>query len=135
MRMAAQSSAVSFILMNVQVIDFHVYLALGVGSHDLIHEVQEVYGGAPVTDMSHHLAGGNFQSSKQGLGSVPNIFIRPTLGLLRTKRQQRLRSIQGLNAGLLVHTENQRILRRIQIQANNVQQLGFEFWIRTAGES
>ncbi len=102
---------------------------------DIVHEVQEVHGGAPVTDMSHHLAGGDFQSCDQSLGSVPNIFIRPTLGLLRTKRQQRLRSIQSLNAGLLVHTQNQRLLRRIQIQADNVQQLGLEFRIRAEAES
>ena len=79
--MTVQPAAGSFILMNVQVIDYHVQLAIRMSSHNLIHEPQEVDGGAPVTDVSHHLAGSNFQSSDQGLGSVPDIFIGPTLRL------------------------------------------------------
>ena len=80
--MTVQPVAGSLILMSVQVIDYHMQLAIRMGSHDIIHELQEVVdGGAPVTDVSHHLAGSNFESSDQGLGSVPDIFIRPTLRL------------------------------------------------------
>lgn len=81
--MTIQPTAGSFILMNVQVIDYHVQVAIRMGSHDIIHEPQKVDGGAPVTNVSHHLAGSNFQSSDQGLGSVPDILIRPTLRLFR----------------------------------------------------
>src|SRR6516164_1951365 len=80
-----------------------------------------------------------------GAGAVCNIDQRPCLGGLPTRqrawscrcvcsresscrnglfwRQARLRSIQSLNLALLIHTEHQGLLRRIQIQSDHVGQL------------
>jgi hypothetical protein len=49
--------------------------------------------------------------------------------------QQRLGTIERLNPDLLVHTQHQRIFWRIQIQADNVQQLGFKIEIWAEGKS
>src|ERR1700760_4566990 len=47
--MAVQPAAGSFILVNVQVIDCHVQLAIRMDSHDILHKPQEVDGRGPVT--------------------------------------------------------------------------------------
>ena len=62
------------------------------------------------------------KSGDQGLRSVPDVLIGPALRFLGAERQQWLRAIQGLNARLFVHADNQGILRRIQVQAHDIQQ-------------
>ena len=90
LRMAHQPSPGRLVLVDVQVVHDHVEFPVGVGSHDVIHEPEKVYRGAPVADMSDHFAGGNFQGGEHRLGSVPDILIGPTPRLLGTQRQQRL---------------------------------------------
>ena len=53
--------------------------------------------------MSQHLTGSYLQSGKRRLRTVSNIFVRPTARLLGRRRQQWLRSVQGLNTRFLVH--------------------------------
>jgi hypothetical protein len=45
-----------------------------------------------------------------------------------------LGAIQRLNAGFFIHTQHQCILWGIQIQADHIQQLGFEIGIWTEGK-
>ena len=71
--------------------------------------------------MSDDFTGGNLQGSNHRLRSVSHIFIGPTLRFPGTERKQRLRAIQRLNPWLFVHTQYQRILRRIQVQAHDIQ--------------
>ena len=48
---------------------------------------------------------------------------RTAFDLTRPERKQGLRPIQGLDLALLVHTEDQRVLGRVHIQAHNVAHL------------
>jgi len=113
--MPAQPSAGSLILVDVQVIDHHVQHTMGIGSHHLIHEPQEIYRRTPVADVRHHLTGGDFQSRDSVSACRDGRIHWSNFAASWHAGQQRLRSIQGLNTGLLVRTQNQRVLRRIQI--------------------
>ena len=68
------------------------------------------------------------------MGAVADILIGPRARTAGAQRQAGLRSIEGLNPGLLVHAQDQRVLRGLQIQADNVQQLRFEVRIGTERE-
>ena len=65
---------------------------------------------------------------------MANILIGPSPGLLRAQRQQRLGSFQSLYPGLFIDAEHQSVLRRIQVQAHDVQKFGFEIGIRAECE-
>jgi hypothetical protein len=51
------------------------------------------------------------------------------LGAARRKRQHRIESIQRLNGGLLIDTKHGGMLRRAQVQPDNVSGFGFEIRI------
>ena len=73
-------------------------------------------GGDPTDDV----AGCNIKCCVQTGGAVPRVVVRAPLHLSWTKLEQRLRAIQGLHLRLLIHAENQRVVRRIQIEADDV---------------
>jgi hypothetical protein len=60
---------------------------------------------------------------------MTDVFVGPGARLFRAQGQERLGSIQRLDARFLVHTQYQRILRRVQIQPDDIQQLGFEIGV------
>jgi len=51
------------------------------------------------------------------------------LGATGRKRQHRIEPVQSLNGGLLIHTEDGSMLRRIQVQPDDVSRFGFEIRI------
>lgn len=51
------------------------------------------------------------------------VVMRDAFGIAKTHRQHRLRALQRLALALLVNANNQRVLRRAQVQANHVAQL------------
>ena len=109
-------------------------LSLGEGFDDIVQEAQKVDRGAALFDVGHDLAAGDLQSRQQGLGAVADIFVGPAARFLGAQRQQGLSTVQRLNPGLFVDTQHQRIFRRIQVQADNVQQFGFKIGIRAEGK-
>ncbi len=76
-----------------------------------------------------HGAVQNIERRKQGRGSVSNIVVgqRSTASLFH--RQPRLSSIQCLNLGFFVHAQNQRLIRRIEIQTDHVGELFHELFV------
>ena len=76
------------------------------------------------------LAGGDLQSRKETGGSVPNVVVSHPCGKARAHRQDRLRAIQRLDLRLLVDAEHQRLLRRVQIEPDDVGHLSIEVRIR-----
>src|ERR1039458_702570 len=79
LRMANQPSPGRLVLVDVAVSPDHVEFPVWVGSHDVIHEAEEVYRGAPVADMGDPFAGGNLQGGDHGLRSVPDVLMGPAL--------------------------------------------------------
>jgi hypothetical protein len=54
----------------------------------------------------------DIERGEQHDGAVTSIVVGLTFGLIRSQRQNRLSTIQRLNLALLVHTQNQRFVRR-----------------------
>ena len=66
------------------------------------------------------LARGDVERRKQRGRAVPNVIMRLLGGNPRTHRQQRPGPIQRLHLAFLIETQHQRMVRRIQIQPDNV---------------
>ena len=71
---------------------------------------------APTDD----LAGLGFESGEQGRSAMPNVVMRAPLRLAWPHGQQRPGAVQCLDLGLLVHTQDQRSIRRVEVQAHNI---------------
>jgi hypothetical protein len=67
-----------------------------------------------------NLSGGGLQGCKQRGGSMPPVVVGASLHLTRAHRQKRLRAIQSLDLGFLIHTQNQGLIRRVEVKPNNV---------------
>ena len=129
-----QPSLCGCVFVDIEVVENHVQLLLGKSFDYFVQKAQKVDRGAALLDLGYDLSAGDFQGRQQGLCAVTDIFVGPTAGFLCAQGQQGLGAIQRLNAGLFVDTQHQRIFRRIQIQADNVQQFGFEIGIRAEGK-
>ena len=73
--------------------------------------------------IADHAAVEQAQGCKQSRGAVAFVIVRHGATTALLQRQPRLSSIQGLNLRFLVDTQDQRLIGRIQIQADNVVQL------------
>ena len=114
-RIPPEPIAEGLVFVDVQVVRHHMEFPVRIRAGHVVHEAQKDERGAPVADMGDHFAGGNLQSSDECLRSVPHVLIGPTPRFLGAQRQQRLGSIQRLNAGLFVHAKDQRVLGRVHI--------------------
>ncbi len=75
------------------------------------------------------LAGGDLQGGEQGGGAVSDVVVAATLGESGLERQDRCGPFQGLDLGLLVDAEHDRVLRRREVQPDDVDDLGDELGI------
>ena len=73
--------------------------------------------------LADDLAGLHVERRKQRRGAVAAVVVRAALDLPGPHRQQRLRAIQRLDLRLLVDTQHQRPVRRVQVQADDVAHL------------
>jgi hypothetical protein len=74
-------------------------------------------------DGSVDLAGGHVQGGEQGGDAMAQVVMGAPFGQSGHHRQHRRGPVQGLDLGFLVHTQHQRLLRRIQIQPDDVADL------------
>jgi len=73
--------------------------------------------------LGEHGAGGNVESRKQRGGAMANVVVGHTFHISQAHRQHRLGAVQGLNLALLIDTEDQSMVGRVEIQANNIADL------------
>src|SRR6266567_2191942 len=132
--MATEPALSRRVIVDVQIVQDDVKFALWEVSDHTIHKLQKIHRGPSLFHLSQDLAGGNFQSRQEGLGSMPYVFVGPAARLFRPQRQQGLGAIQGLNPRLLIHAQDQGIFRRMQVEAGHVQQLGLKVWVGAEGE-
>jgi hypothetical protein len=80
----------------------------------------------PVTSVAaaSHFPSGHVESSEQGGGSVLDVIMRPALHLGGLHRQQRLSAVQRLDLRLLIHAQNNRLLRRMQVETHHIGERG-----------
>src|SRR5437763_16497042 len=69
------------------------------------------------------------QGGKQGRRSVALVVVGAPLRQTGTQRQNRLRPVECLNLALLIHAQNDRFVRWIQIKPHNVTQLSGKLWV------
>ena len=96
---------------------------------DLGEELDELLVPVPRHAGSGDMAGQDIQCGKQGRGAVPLVVVGHRPGPALDHRQRRLRAVQGLHRGLLVHAQHDRVLRRVQVQPDDIDQFLLEFRI------
>ncbi len=62
---------------------------------------------------------------------MPEVLKPVALGAAGRERQNRVEPIQSLNRGLFIDTEHGRVLRRMQVQTQNIGRFAFELGIVT----
>jgi len=88
--------------------------------HHFFQEGHEIAAGVVRRSFSVDAAGLGIQRSIQRKRAMAVVLETMTLGAARRERQNRVESIQSLNRGFLIDREHSRVLRRIQVQAENV---------------
>ena len=78
------------------------------------------------------LAGGDLERREQRGGAVADVVVGRLLRQPGAHRQDRRGPVQRLDLGFLVDREHHRLLRRVQIQADDVADLGLQ--LRVGGE-
>jgi hypothetical protein len=73
--------------------------------------------------LADHAAALGVEGCEERRGPVTDIVVRAPLDLPGAHRQQRLTAVQSLDLRLLVHTQHQRLVRRVQIQSHDVPDL------------
>jgi hypothetical protein len=76
--------------------------------------------------------GGDLQGGEQGGGPVPDRVVDALLRPIQPHPADWLGALQGLDLGLVVHAQHHRPLRWVQIQADDVVDLGRQ--LRVGGE-
>ena len=80
----------------------------------------------PGQALADHRAGEHVQRGEQGGGAVALVVVGHRAGPARLHRQRRLGAVQRLDLGLLVHAQHDRLLRRVQVQPDDVDELLLE---------
>jgi hypothetical protein len=73
-----------------------------------------------------HGAGRDLKSREQRGGPVALLVVLGLLRESRTERKDRLGAIERLDLRLLIHAEHDRVVGRVQIQADDVADLGLQ---------
>jgi hypothetical protein len=66
-----------------------------------------------------HPASDNVERGEQGHGAVAEVIMRHPFGIAQAHRQYRLGTLQRLDLALLVDTQDQRFVRRIEVKPND----------------
>ena len=74
-------------------------------------------------------AGGGIEGRIQGERAVAVVLEAVAFGASRRERQDGIETIQGLNGGLLIDAEHGRVLRRVQVETEDVGGFAFEIGI------
>src|SRR6266436_5235063 len=83
---------------------------------------------------SDHRALQNVERSKQSGRSVPLIIVRLSCWQAGSQGKNRLRAVQRLNLTFLIHTEDDRLIRRVYIEPHHVAHFPSKFRVVTEFE-
>src|SRR5271166_5764444 len=118
--------------MRIEIVQHNVNLLVRIFGYQLVHEIQK-FASAPAPIMPcMHQPSGYLQGRKERARAMALVFVckaskRSTVG----QANPALCPLQRLNAGLLIHTEHQRVLGRIQIEPNHISRFATELRIGT----
>src|SRR6188768_857247 len=74
----------------------------------------------PLMELRNQLARLHVEGGEQRGGAMPPVVVRAPLDLPRAHRQHRLGTIQRLNLGLLIDSEQYGMGRRLHVEADDV---------------
>ena len=74
-------------------------------------------------------AGSDFEGGEQGRGAMTDVVVGGALRQPRADRQDRRGPVQRLDLRLLINTEHDGLLRRVQIQPDDIADLGVELGV------
>ena len=97
--------------------------------YDLLQERDELTAGVAGSGLAVDAAIGGIERRIQGERSVSVVLEAVTFGASRRERQDGIETIQGLNGGFLIDAEHGRVLRWVQIEAEDVGGFAFELGI------
>jgi hypothetical protein len=85
-----------------------------------IEELSELPRSVAVMERPNDAACGDFPGGEERRGAMAVVVMCAAFHLARTHRQQRARPIQGVNLRLLIHTQHQGLVWRMQVEAHNI---------------
>jgi hypothetical protein len=116
--------------MGREIVSDNVDLASeGLGSHDLGEKVDELSAGMALSRLAEDFSASGIKGSVKRKSAVAVIFKAMSLGSARRKRQNRIQAVQGLDGSLFVYAKDGGMIRRVQIEADNVSGLLLEVGI------
>lgn len=137
-RMVLQPASNRRRLVGSVVVEDHVDVeVLRLGRVDGLQELTELEGAMAFLAFPDDLPCPGIQGGKERERPVTLVVVGSALRLARAKWQQRLGADQSLDLRLLVHTQHQGAVRRIQIQTDDVTDLlstNFEKWSKVNNE-
>ncbi len=90
---------------------------------DVAEELKEFLVTVTLLALRHHVSCGSVQCGEQGRGPVTNVVVSNTFDIAEAYREHGLRSIEGLNLGLLIHAQNHRVVRGIEVEPDDITHL------------
>jgi len=87
--------------------------------HQVSEKGDERLTGMPLSRATNHCSGLGIQRGVQREGAVTMVLKPMSLCASGRQRQHRIQPVQGLDARLFIHAEDDRMLRRLYIQSNN----------------
>ena len=109
------------LLVSVEIVEDDVQLTGRKGGNDTVHEAEELDAAPSLGMRRNDPPGGDFKRCKQGRGAVPPVVMAlARQGASVRQPQIALRPLQSLDRRLLVDTEDDRLGRRVNIQANHI---------------
>ena len=93
---------------------------------DELEEAEHLLGTVAGLGVIEDLAGRQVHGGEQVGGAVAFVVVGHGVGPARLHRQTRLGAVQRLALGLLVEAEHHGPFRRVQVQADDIDELGFE---------
>jgi hypothetical protein len=103
--------------------------ALGDLAVDRAQELEELLVAVARKALADDLPAQHVQRGKQRRGAVALVVVGHRPGAALLHRQRRLRAIKRLDLALFVHTQHHGLLGRVQIQADDVDELVLELLV------
>src|SRR4051812_47843523 len=118
------------LLMGVEIVGDDVQLAVREGVNKAIHEAEELNAAAALGMRRDDPPGGDFKRCEQRRGAVPLVVVALAgQGAPVRQLQITLRPLQGLDRRLFVDTENNRLGRWIDIEADHIGGFRYELGV------
>ena len=101
-------------------VDVEVRRHVGV---DVFEEAQELLMAVARPALGQDPAGGDVQGSEEGGGAVADVAVRDALGVAEPEGQEGLGALQGLALALLVDAQDQGMVGRMKVEADDIMDL------------